>query len=234
MEHGTGRVLWGSLAPSPRPAVEVFVLIAVRLYRDGLADALARDPRFRVVGSAGAFGDASAQLGSLPQPPDVVLVDLGLPERAGVTRMLHAGWPSVRIVALAVAEADEDVLLWAEAGVAGLVSREARLSEVLDAVEAAAHHEVLVTPAVAAVLLRRVASMAGTHVVGGCPSLTQREREIVHLIGRGMSNKEIAATLRIELSTVKNHVHNVLEKLQVRRRADAVSAARLRGDLQEI
>ena len=234
MDDCTGRAVRDWAAPSPRPSVDVFVLIAVRLYRDGLADALTRDPRFRVVGSAGAFQDARAQLESLPRPPDVVLVDLGLPERAGITRVLHAGWPSACIVALAVAEADDEVLLWAEAGVTGLVSRDARLSEVLEAVEAAARHEVLVTPAMAAVLLRRVASLAGQRGVGDCPVLTQREREIVRLIGLSLSNKEIAATLRIELSTVKNHVHNILEKLQVRRRADVVSAARVRGDLHEI
>ena len=133
----------------------------MRLYRDGIADALRRDPRFRVVGSAGALDEAGIQLAALPRPPDVALVDLGLPEGAGAARALRAAWPTVGIVALAVREVDDEVIQWAEAGVAGLVSREARLAEVLDAVAAAARDEVLTTPAVTAVLLRRVASLAG-------------------------------------------------------------------------
>jgi two-component system nitrate/nitrite response regulator NarL len=217
-----------------RPDVDVFVLVAVRLYRDGIADALRHDSRFRVVGSAASLEDAEGRLRSLARPPDVTLVDLGLPEGAGVVRVLRAGWPSVGTVVLAVREADEDILLWAEAGVAGLVSREATLAELLDAVEAAAYAEVLTSPAVTAVLLRRVASLAGERGAGAGPALTRREREIVRLMGRGLSNKEIAASLRIELPTVKNHVHNILEKLRVGRRTEAVAAALARGELDRV
>jgi two-component system nitrate/nitrite response regulator NarL len=217
-----------------RPELDVFVLVAVRLYRDGIADALERDPRFRLVGSAGALDGACDQLDRLGEPPAVALVDLGLPEGAGATRALRAGWPGVRIVALAVPEADEEVLQLAEAGVAGIVTREATLAEVLDAVAAAARREVLTSPAVTAVLLRRVAALAGDRRAGEGPALTRRERQIVGLIGRGLSNKEIAGTLRIELPTVKNHVHHILEKLRVERRSEAVSVARARGELDGI
>jgi len=217
-----------------RPDVDVFVVVSVRLYRDGIADALRRDPRFRVAGSAASLEDAETHLRSLAHPPDVMLVDLDLPEGAVVARLLHAGWPSVGIVVLAVGESDEDILSWAEAGVAGLVSRDATLAELLDAVEAAAHAEVLTSPAVAAVLLRRVASLAGDRGPAGGPALTRREREIVRLMGRGLSNKEIATSLRIELPTVKNHVHHILEKLRVGRRTEAVAAALARGELDRI
>ena len=210
---------------------DVFVLIHVRLYRDGIADALDRDARFRVVGTAGSLYDAQAQLDALDQPPDVVLVDLGLPEGTGAARLLHSGSPAISIVALAVREADDEVILWAEAGVAGLVSRDATLAEVLDAVDGAARNEVHTSPAVAAVLLRRVASLAHERPAVGGPSLTRREREVLGLIERGLSNKEIAGSLRIEVPTVKNHVHNILEKLGVVRRMEAVSAARDRGEL---
>jgi two-component system, NarL family, nitrate/nitrite response regulator NarL len=219
---------------SLRHGVDVFVLVSVRLYRDGIADALGRDERFRVTGTAGTLDVALAQLRSSPRPVDVALVDLGLPEGAGATRALRADWPGTRIVAFAVEEADEDVVLWAEAGVAGLVSREASLGDLLDAVEAAARHEVLTSPGVTAALLRRVAAVAHEHRADRGPVLTRREREIVRLIGRGLSNKEIAGTLRIELPTVKNHVHNILEKLRVSGRAEAVSAARARGEIDAI
>jgi DNA-binding NarL/FixJ family response regulator len=213
-----------------RPEVDVFVLVGVRLYRDGIADALARDRRFRVVGGAASLDEACSRLGRLARLPDVALVDLGLPEGAGATRALCAGWPGVSIVALAVPEAAEPVLQLAEAGVAGLVTREASLAEVLDAVDAAARREVLTSPAVTAVLLRRVASLAGERRAADA-TLTRRERQIVGLIGDGLSNKEIAGTLRIEVPTVKNHVHNILEKLHVHRRAEAVSVARDLGEI---
>jgi DNA-binding NarL/FixJ family response regulator len=106
------------------------------------------------------------------------------------------------------------------------VSREATLAELLDGVEAAARGEALVSEPVAAALIRRVASVAGERTVANGTLLTRREREIVRLIGDGLSNKEIATSLQIELATVKNHVHNILEKLHVARRGEA--AARLR------
>lgn len=217
-----------------RPDVDVFILVAVRLYRDGIADALGRDPRFRVVGRAGVFEDARTQLFALPTAPAVTLVDLGLPQGAGTARSLRTTWPDMSIVALAVPEADDEIVELAEAGVDGLVTRDASLTEVLDAVAAAARREALTSPAVTAVLLRRVASLAGERRQAEGATLTRREHEIILLIGRGLSNKEIAQALRIELSTVKNHVHHILEKLQVRRRAEAVSAARTCGRLDEI
>jgi DNA-binding NarL/FixJ family response regulator len=214
--------------------VAVFVLVAVRLYREGLADTLARDPRFRVVGSAGALEDARRQGGCLPVSPSVALVDLGPAERALATPLLRALWPAVGVVALAVAEAEEDILCWAESGVTGLVSREATLAEVLDAVEAAAGNQVWTTPAVAAVLLRRVAALGVQRRMGERSALTFRQREILRLMGRGLSNKEIAASLRIRLPTVKNHVHSILERLSVASRTEAISAARASGELLEI
>ena len=86
-----------------RPDVDVFVVVSVRLYRDGIADALRRDPRFRVAGSAASLEDAEAHLRVLARPPDVMLVDLDLPEGAVVARLLHAGWPGTRVTKTAVA-----------------------------------------------------------------------------------------------------------------------------------
>jgi len=216
-----------------RPQSDVFVLVHVRLYRDGIAQALDRDDRFRLVGAAGSLGDAHEQLAALEHPPDLVLLDLGLPDGAGAARDLRSRSPAIGIVALAVNAADDEVLSLAEAGVAGLVSREATLAELLDAVAGAARDEVHTSPAVAAVLLRRVASLAGGRTPGAS-TLTRREREVLGLIDRGLSNKEIAGSLRIEVPTVKNHVHNILEKLHVVRRAEAVAVARERGELGRI
>jgi two-component system, NarL family, nitrate/nitrite response regulator NarL len=219
---------------SLRPEIEVFVLVGVRLYRDGIVDALRRDPRFRVVGSSASLRTARESLDGLTSAPHAALIDLELPEGFGAARSLHEAWPSIAVVALAVREADDDVVSWAEAGVSGLVTRGASLAELLDAVSAAVDDKVLCTPAVAGALLRRVAAMS----VGGArhdgPPLTRRERQIVRLIGDGLSNKQIASVLHIELATVKNHVHNILEKLGVGHRTEAVAVARARGDLDTI
>jgi two-component system nitrate/nitrite response regulator NarL len=213
-----------------RRRIEVFVLVAVRVYREGIVDAVERDPRFHVIGSAPTLAAAWPLLEALPRPPDITLIDLALPEGTNVARALRRGWPSSGTMAVAVGEADEEVVQWAEAGVSGLVSREATLAEFLDAIEAAAKEEVVTSPAVAAALLRRVASVPRETRRNG-PALTRREREIVRLVGRGLSNKEIASSLRIEVPTVKNHVHNILDKLRVGRRVEAVLAASERGEL---
>lgn len=235
---------WKILTAAPSSAIKLpqvlgevlgaFVLVPVRLYRDGIKDALVRDPRFDVVGSASSLDRAVADLQSADRLPDVALVDMRLPEGAAAARTLRARWPAIATIALAVNEADEEIVSWAEAGVAGLVSREATLAEVLNAVEAAARREALTSPVVTAALLRRVAAVAGERRAPVGPALTRRELEVVQLIGHGQSNKQIAGALSIELSTVKNHVHSILEKLCVRHRADAVSAAFARGELDQL
>ena len=216
-----------------RPKIEIVVLVSVRLYRDGIADALQQDRRFRVVGSAASLDSARDALDMSAEAPDLALVDMDLDEGVDAARTLRSMWPGTTIVALAVRENDEEVVSWVEAGVSGLVSRDATLAELLDGVEAAAKGEAFVSRPAAAALMRRVASVAGEHKVAGT-LLTRREREILRLVGEGLSNKAIASTLRIELATVKNHVHNILEKLRVGSRTAAVAAARARGELNRI
>ena len=217
-----------------RRDVDVFVLVGVRLYRDGIADALGGDSRFRVAGRAGALDEAHEQLRRLPTPPAITLVDLGLPEGVGAVRSLRSTWPRTSIVALAVSEVDDEIVQLAEAGVDGLVTRDASLTEMLDAVAAVVRRETITSPTVTGVLLRRVALLAGERHSTDGPALTRREREIASLLGRGLSNKEIAQSLQIEVSTVKNHVHNILEKLHVQHRADVAAVARRRGGIDEI
>ena len=110
-----------------RPDTEVFVLMGVRLYRDGIVDALRRDARFHVVGSAASLRTAREELDGLLSAPHVALLDLDLPEGFGAARALRETWPTLSVVALAVRETDDDVVSWAEAGVSGLVSRSASM-----------------------------------------------------------------------------------------------------------
>ena len=141
-------------------------------------------------------------------------------------RALRDARPDAHVVALGVPEDESEVIACAEAGAAGLVTLEGSLDDLEAMLESVGRGETLCSPRVAAALLRRVAALADDHAASGHARLTAREREIVQLVDRGLSNKEIARELQIELTTVKNHVHNILDKLHVRRRADA--AARVR------
>lgn len=207
--------------------IRVFILAGTRLYRQGLARVIDADERFRVVGEAEDLAGALAQLGALDPGPDVILLDHAIPEGGGAVRRLHEVAPGLRVLTLAVREAEGDVLPWAEAGVAGFVTRDASLEDLLASVSVAAAGGSLCSPRLAAVLLARVASLAGERRPSSAlAELTRREREIALLLEEGLSNKEIALRLRIQVPTVKNHVHSILEKLQVRRRGEAACAVR--------
>jgi DNA-binding NarL/FixJ family response regulator len=205
----------------------VFVVAGVRLYRDGLARILGRRRGIEIVGTAADWPEARERLRTLR--PAVVLLDLGLPEGFEAVRELTRIAPETRVVALGVREADADVVAWAEAGVAGYVTRDGTIDDCVASVEAVARGELACSPRIAATLLRRVTLLAGAEPPPEPhpPALTPREREIAELINDGLSNKQIAARLSIEVPTVKNHVHNILEKLRVTRRGEA--AARIRG-----
>jgi DNA-binding NarL/FixJ family response regulator len=210
---------------SPAVTVDVFVFAGVRLYREGIASALAQDDRFRIVGAA---ADGSAALAQLRESaPDVVLVEAGRAEAPALVRAVRAHAPDVTVVALGISEEEADVLPLAEAGIAGWITRDASVDDLRETVASAAAGEVQCSPRMAATLLRRLAWLAEDRrrrqATGG---LTRRQREIVALIDEGLSNKEIARRLSIELATVKNHVHNILEKLQVSRRGEAAAVVR--------
>jgi DNA-binding NarL/FixJ family response regulator len=135
-------------------------------------------------------------------------------------------------VALALPEAEADVIACAEAGASGYVPREGTLDDVEAVIESVARGEALCSPRIAATLLRRIAATAAERQPA--PSemrLTSREMEIIDLIDEGLSNKEIAQRLCIAVPTVKNHVHSILDKLHVHRRAEAVARLSARGAL---
>lgn len=205
----------------------VFVVAAVRFYEEGLVHALRADTRFDVVGSARGIPHAVEQLCAASEPPDVALLDAALDEGTAAVRALHMAAPSLRVVALAVRGSVADAVGWAEAGVAGFVECDESLDTLLDKVDAVASGETLCSPQLTAALIGRVAALAQERRVPGyASSLTSRELQVAGLLERGLSNKEIAASLRIGLPTVKNHVHSILEKLHVTRRGEAAAALR--------
>jgi two-component system nitrate/nitrite response regulator NarL len=206
----------------------VLILTEVGVYRDGLARLLTRDRRFEVVGVAAGVKEALAALEEVG--PDIVLLDMPAPAGANAVRALVAAAPQVKVVALAVPEVERDVLAFAEAGAAGYVAREGSMEDLVAVVESVSRGEVLCSPGIAATLLRRVGALArerANEPIDG--RLTARELDVLRLIEEGRSNKEIARALSIALPTVKNHVHSILEKLNVHRRTEAAARARRHG-----
>ena len=206
--------------------ISVVIVAGVRLYEDGLAKVLGDDEGFEVAATAAGLGQALVRMRQLANVPHVVLLDIGQDDGVEALRAFRDEFPGVQVVALAIREVEEDVIMWAEAGVAGFVVRDASIADLKATLECVARGETLCSPRLAATLLRRVAALSQRQLETKT-NLTTREREIAGLLEEGRSNKEIAGRLGIELSTVKNHVHNILEKLQVRGRGEA--AAVLRG-----
>jgi DNA-binding NarL/FixJ family response regulator len=205
--------------------IRTFIVAEIRLYREGLARLLDAEADMRVIGKTASWVDAVTPIHR--SEPDVVLLDAVAEARAAVSALRDA-ISQPRVVALSIGNGEGDLLPWAEAGVAGFVTREDSIPRLFEVVRGVVRDELPCSPQAASTLLRRVGALASN----GSPAqprarLTPRELEILLLIERGLSNKEIGRELCIELATVKNHVHNILEKLQVRRRTEAV--ARLRG-----
>jgi len=198
--------------------VTVYILGEVRLYREGLAQILGRVPSLSVVGVGASYWDAREPLAQLE--PQIVLLDMVSSSSVAIARAILAAGRPPKIVALGVPDAEDDLVSCAEAGISGYVTREDPIETLVAVIESVSRGELLTTPRIAAVLLERVGTLAAAVHPHGELRLTPRELEVVELIGDGLSNKAIAQQLRIELPTVKNHVHNILEKLQVKGRAD--------------
>ncbi len=199
--------------------IDVFILGDVRVHRHGLALQLERIPSLRVIGT-GALGDAVKALSS--SSADVALLDTLQLELAAVVASLKQVRPLLRIVALGIREVESEVLACAAAGVDGYVPRDADIRDVVRVVESLMRGELLCSPRVAALLYHSVSSLGTDRNI----SLTDRELQVAELMNRGLSNKEISRRLRIETCTAKNHVQNILQKLRVHRRGQAVAKLR--------
>jgi two-component system, NarL family, nitrate/nitrite response regulator NarL len=199
--------------------VKVLVVTEIRLYRDGVADSLRRLADVETVVTAAS--GATAVLAARRAECDVVLLDMALADSTDIVISMLTVKPELKVVALGVPEDGPEVVACAEAGICGYISREASLTEVGDALRSAVRGEAPVSGKVAAGLLRHIAFHARTVALnGGSPQLTPRQREVAALLQRGMTNRQIARALDLQLSTVKNHVHHVLAKFGVERRAE--------------
>jgi DNA-binding NarL/FixJ family response regulator len=159
----------------------------------------------------------------------VFVADSAAVRNTGLVPRLTSRAPRAKVVAFAVAEENEaEIIACARAGVAGFVARDASVEELVDAIRSAAGGGARCSPRVTAVVLGQLARSAAPHAAMQEGVLTPRENEILGLIDAGYSNKRIARTLGLEISTIKNHVHNILEKLRVAHRGEAAAFVRAR------
>jgi two-component system nitrate/nitrite response regulator NarL len=202
--------------------IRVLVATHIRLYCEGLERVLRESPEFALVGTACTAAEAIDQTHKLGA--DVALLDMAMADAFVVAKEVARSGAHSKIVALGMPDDETQVLNCAQIGIAGYVTRDGSVEDVVAAIKAAARGELHCSPKIAGSLFRRIAALStersGRPVAG---TLTVREAQILKLVQEGMSNKMISRSLGIELPTVKNHVHSILAKLGVHRRAEAIS-----------
>jgi NarL family two-component system response regulator LiaR len=202
------------------------------LFRRGIRKMLEAEEDMCVVGEASNGQEALEQARALM--PDVVLMDIKMPGLDGVeaTRTLHCEMPHVGIIFCTMFEEDEFVFAGLKAGGRGYILKGSDPETMLRAIRAVAHGESLLSSTVAQKVLRQFAALPGEAPAGRppwCDDLTEREREVLTLIGQGHSNKEIARQLFLSEKTVKNHIANIFSKLHIHDRTQAVLYAVRKG-----
>lgn len=208
--------------PNGNVAIRIVVASDIRLYRDALERAFREASGIDLVGATSGAEDTLKRVTLLA--PDIVLLDMAMVDAFAVTKQISRVSHATRIVALGMPEVEAEIIACAEMGLAGYVPRGGSLDDAFEAVHAVARGELRCSPRIAGFLFRHIATIChdrGNHdPVAG---LTAREAQILRLLQDGLSNKMISRNLGIELPTVKNHVHSLLAKLGVHRRAEAVS-----------
>jgi len=206
-----------------QPAIRVMVVDDHPMWRDSVGRDLG-EAGFDVVAATGDGAQALRIAASVR--PDVVVLDLQLPDVSGVevTRGLQAAWPAARVLILSASGEHRDVLDAVKAGATGYILKSASRAEFLEAVRRTGSGDTVFSPGLAGLVLgefRRLASDPAPDI----PRLTEREAEILRMVGTGLSYKQIAERLVLSHRTVQNHVQNTLNKLQLHNRVDLVRYA---------
>ena len=210
--------------------IRVLIVDDHALFRRGLEMVLAEEPDIELVGEASDGAEAVAKAGEAL--PDVVLMDIRMPKSSGIEacRAMKEVAPSAKIVMLTISDEEEDLFEAIRAGASGYLLKDIPYDEVADVVRAVHGGQSLINPSMAAKLLTEFAALAkrdGEERAQEVPApkLTDREMEVLRLVARGMNNRDIAKELFISENTVKNHGRNILEKLQIHSRMEAVMIA---------
>ena len=212
----------GAQRTAPCLPLRVLFVSDVRFLRESLPEILHQQSELEIAWVAEDQNQALELI--LAVHPDAVLLDTALHSGIDAVASIVAAAPDIPVIALAMIEAEHEILTWAEAGIAGFVPRSASISDIIRTVSLAVRGEQTCSARVAGSMIRRLRQLAvltreERHgpVVG---RLTAREQEIAELIAQGLSNKLIARRLHIEVATVKCHVHNMLDKLKLQRRGN--------------
>lgn len=208
--------------------INVLLVNEFRLMCNILAAALEDEPDLKVTGCATSVDGALEIIKR--EEVDVVLVSTRLPDRGALrlTETVTGEQPATDVLVLGVTEQKERVLQYVEAGAAGYILKDDTVQEMVSKIQAAQQGKAHISPRIAAALIERISELAGmfadleTGVVESA-GLTPRELEVLELLGKNLTNQEIADRLVIEEGTVKNHVHSILSKLNVSTRGEAAT-----------
>lgn len=220
-------------SPITNRSLRVFILSDVRLCREGLALLLAQQRSIDIVGSASA-PNAIGEIIELQ--PDVILLDASAVEVRTQASGICDALPNSKVVAFAICEIDEVIIACAEAGIVAYVTQESSPEEMVDILHQAVRGDFVCPQRLTSSLFRYIAASSAKRrcqISAVIPervnydvTLTRREKNIIPFIAQGLTNKEIARTLGVGPSTIKNHVHNILEKLRLRRRGEIADQVR--------
>jgi DNA-binding NarL/FixJ family response regulator len=222
--------------PSFAEPIRVLVVDDHALFRRGLEMVLEQEPDIEVVGEA-SDGTEAVEVAT-ETTPDVVLMDVRMPRRGGIDACtaIKDAVPSTKIIMLTISDEEADLYDAIKAGAMGYLLKEISIEEVASAIRAVHGGQSLISPSMASKLLNEFASMikrTDERQQVPTPRLTDREMEVLRLVAKGLNNRDIAKQLYISENTVKNHIRNILEKLQLHSRMEAVVYA-VREKLLEI
>lgn len=220
-------------APSPtvKPAkisnpIALVLIDDNRLLREGLAALIQTQPEFKVLAASADVEEALHHVRDAK--PDIVLLDFGLVDHdsLGLTATVRTEVPEARVIVMGLMPAQEDVANYVQAGASGFIMKDASFEDFVGTIRAVAGGAEVLPPALTNSLFTQIARNATSGSKAKALQavrLTNREREVIDLLGEGLSNKEIAKRLNIAVHTVKSHVHNVLEKLALRSRLEVAA-----------
>jgi DNA-binding NarL/FixJ family response regulator len=207
-------------------AISLVLIDDNRLLREGLTAMIHAQPGFKVLAASADVHEALAKVREAK--PDVVLLDLGLEgtDSVSLTATIHSEVPAARVIVMGLLPLQEDVADYVQAGASGFIMKDSSFDDFFATIRAVADGKEILPKALTTSLFSQIARNA----VGGNKArvleavrLTKREREVIDLLGEGLSNKEIGTRLHIAVHTVKSHVHNVLEKLALRSRLEVAA-----------
>ncbi len=209
-----------------REPIRVAVVDDQELFRRGLTMLLGVEDDIEVVGEAGD-GVAGTEL-AISAAPDVILMDVRMPKRSGIEACvaIKEAAPAARIIMLTVSDEEADLYEAVKNGASGYLLKDSSIDEVAQAIRVVSDGQSLISPSMAVKLLDEFKQMSRSdRQQVPTPRLTERELEVLKLVAQGLNNREIAKRLFISENTVKNHVRNILEKLQLHSRMEAVMYA---------